>query len=131
MEKEYPTKIYEFDVTIENQGAKEKEYAHFYNEKELGMQRKMKIEINFHKSGAFAYGNRYAMTVTIDDNQANSEIYDIRYDTRFSVDKARDYAIDFIKDNWSGKQGSWTAIEIKEIIKEEEKVSEEVELDER
>lgn len=115
-------KLYSFDVTIECQGTTDPDYARFYNENDIGKQRTMRIDIEFFNHGGFHYGNGYSMLVIIDNNiHHNDQLYDLRYDETFDIDNAKDYAIAHIKNNWSGEKGSWKAIEIKEIERENEK----------
>lgn len=73
------------------------------------------------KSGAFDYGNGKYMS--IDFSQCREVMgrdmdFDIRYDTRYSSSNEPEYIKTFIKDKWSGQNGSWKAqyITIKKIF---------------
>ena len=73
------------------------------------------------KSGAFDYGNGKYMH--IDFSQCREVMgsdmnYDIRYDNRYSSEDERRYIYTFVKDQWSGQNGSWKAsyIAVKNIF---------------
>ena len=73
------------------------------------------------KSGAFNYGNGKFMHM--DFSQCREVMgqdlsFDIRYDVRYDGTNEPEYIKTFIKDNWSGQNGSWKAqyITIKKIF---------------
>jgi hypothetical protein len=72
-------------------------------------------------SKAFAYGNRKYMHIDFSECREvmGSDLsYDIRYDRRYSSSNEPEYIKTFIKDQWSGQNGSWKAsyITIKKIF---------------
>ena len=73
------------------------------------------------KSGAFDYGNGKYMWFDFSqcrEVMSTDQSYDIRYDTRYSSSNEPEYIKTFIKDKWSGQNGSWKAqyITIKKIF---------------
>ena len=73
------------------------------------------------QSGAFAYGNGKYMHIDFFESREvmKSDLsYDIRYDTRYDSNDESGYIKTFVKDNWSGQNGSWKAqyITVKKIF---------------
>ena len=73
------------------------------------------------KSGAFDYGNGKYMWMDFSECRCvmGSDVsYDIRYDTRYTSEDEVGYIKTFIKDKWSGQNGSWKAsyVTIKKIF---------------
>lgn len=84
--------------------------------------------IEIEKSGAFAYGNGKYMHMDFSESRSvmTSDLsYDIRYDTRYDSNDEVGYIKTFIRDNWSGQNGSWKAqyITVKKIFELERKGS--------
>lgn len=73
--------------------------------------------IGIEKSGAFDYGNGKCMWMDFSEPERYMS-YDIRYDTRYNSSNEPEYIKTFIKDKWSGQNGSWKAqyITIKKIF---------------
>lgn len=77
--------------------------------------------VEIEKSGAFAYGNGKYMHMDFSECRevmTSDLTYDIRYDTRYDHSDESGYIKTFIKDNWSGQNGSWKAqyITVKKIF---------------
>ncbi len=56
------------------------------------------------ESKCFQYGNNKAMKFDVADKEkgySNTNIYDIRYDTRYKSNKEAEYIKQFIKDNFA------------------------------
>lgn len=73
------------------------------------------------KSGAFEYGNRKYMHIDFSECRevmGSDMTYDIRYDQRYSSQNEPEYIKMFVKENWSGQNGSWKAsyITVKKIF---------------
>lgn len=66
--------------------------------------------VEFAPSGAFAYGNGMCMVVTFKGREA--DVYDIRYDKAYSKLNEIEYVLAFIKSTYTGKNGSWKAVDI-------------------
>lgn len=80
-----------------------------------------------YESGAFDYGNRKGLHMDFSqcrEIMGSDMTYDIRYDTRYSSQDEPAYIKTFIKDQWSGQNGSWKAsyITVKTIFELERKV---------
>jgi hypothetical protein len=73
------------------------------------------------KSGAFEYGNGKYLYMDFSqcrEFMGQNLLYDIRYDVRYDSTNEADYIKTFVKDNWSGQNGSWKAqyITVKKIF---------------
>jgi hypothetical protein len=65
-----------------------------------------------YESGAFAYGNRKGLHMDFSESRevmGSNMNFDIRYDTRYSSQDEPTYIKTFVKDQWSGLNGSWKA----------------------
>ena len=84
--------------------------------------------VEIEKSGAFAYGNGKYMHIDFSESREvmKSDLtYDIRYDTRYNSADEVGYIKTFVKDNWSGQNGSWKAqyVTVKKVFELERKRS--------
>ena len=77
--------------------------------KDRSVQVKAMFEIT--KSGCFSYGNEKCMVIKWEDHEAmgDNQMFDIRYDRRYSSKDERGYIKTFIRDRWDGKDGAWKA----------------------
>lgn len=65
-----------------------------------------------YKSGAFDYGNGKGLHMDFSecrDVMGSNMDFDIRYDVRYNSQNEPEYIKTFIKDQWSGQNGSWKA----------------------
>ena len=65
-----------------------------------------------YESGAFAYGNQKGLHMNFSqcrEVMGSDMNFDIRYDTRYSSQDEPAYIKTFVKDQWSGQNGSWKA----------------------
>lgn len=74
------------------------------------------------KSGSFAYGNGKYLHIDFSECREvmKSDLnYDIRYDTRYDSQNESEYIKTFVKETWSGQNGSWKAqyVTVKKIFK--------------
>ena len=74
-----------------------------------------------YESGAFAYGNGKGLYMDFSECRevmSSNMDFDIRYDTRYTSKDEPEYIKTFVRDNWSGLNGSWKAsyITVKKIF---------------
>lgn len=74
------------------------------------------------KSGSFAYGSGKYLHIDFSECREvmKSDLnYDIRYDTRYDSQNESEYIKTFVKETWSGQNGSWKAqyVTVKKIFK--------------
>ena len=70
------------------------------------------------QSDAFAYGNGKYMHIDFSESREVMKS-DLSYDIRYDSNDESGYIKTFVKDNWSGQNGSWKAqyITVKKIFK--------------